>query len=175
MSKIIEKHKKKTRKKVQEVAPRDYTVMGPSPDFVYFNPSEHKPVITGFVSSAEKWLMVVLLAVAAAAFLGFKLLQNAEMTFSMNDPDQANVVKSQDAVSSQSEFKSNFLDNRREARAMFEENKAATKKATHASNVHRYLKTGQKRPEKKYASHSAKKSKTFAQRRTFKKKTLAKR
>ncbi len=177
MSKVIEKNKKKPRKKITEVAPRDYTVLGPSPDFVYFNPSEHRPIITGFVSRAEKWLMVLLLAMAAAAFLGFKLLQNSDLSFSVNDNStdtKEAVIKAEDSVSSQAEFKANFLENRKDAREMLAANKT-DKKVLRTANARRYIKTGHQKPQKKYAALTNNKSKKQALRKSFKKKTLAKR
>ena len=114
-----------TRKKLSDINPRDFTVMGASSDFVHFNPSGEAMSLHPISHKLEKWILIVLLAFAMAAFMGFKLLENSDLSFSMND----NPTKSASAnsLSSEDEFKSEFVKNRKEARALMEQHSAAIK------------------------------------------------
>src|SRR5688572_21563428 len=113
-----------SRKKVSDINPREYTIMGTHPTYVHFNPAGENQIMKPISHSLEKWILMILLAFAMAAFTGFKLLENSDLSFSMSGSnDLAN-----HSVSSDDEFKAEFNKNRKEARAMMEEHKSTYKK-----------------------------------------------
>ena len=118
----IKSHLKLSHKKVSALKPREYTVMHGHPDYISFDPSGHSHLRGYSIShKVEKWILIVLLAFAVAAFGGFKLLENSDMSFSLTDPAKEQVLSAKsNSVSSESEFKTAFQNNRKEARALMQ-------------------------------------------------------
>ena len=152
-------------KKVTSLVPHDFTVMRSHPDYISFDPSGSAHLRGGYTLSnnLEKWILIVLLAVASAAFAGFKLLENSDLSFSLNEGSNKEQVAA--SVSSEAEFKEAFQNNRREARALIQ--KTSPKRDKTTKKYYAKAKTS-----KKIASHSKKASKKVS--RTSKKKTIAK-
>lgn len=162
-------HKKKpkiSKKKVTELSPQDYNFVGDHHGFMGLSPSHHGKSTTPSMSHRlEKWILLTLLALAMAAFTGFKLLENSDMAFSINDssPKQANSTNS---LGSEEEFKAAFKQNREEARALVHSKTNAVKKVS----------VSKRSSKKLFAKKTSKVSrgvKKFA--KATKKKTIAKR
>jgi len=152
-----------SKKKVRDINPRDYTVMGAHPNFVHFSPAADRQLIQPISHSLEKWILMILLAFAMAAFTGFKLLENSELAFSLTDGSSESFAAS--SLSNDKEFKDQFNKNSNEAQAMMEKHRSSYNKKTP-----KYGK-GQK---KFYAKKStAKKSKKIARKVPSKKKMLS--
>ncbi|MEZ4814591.1 MAG: hypothetical protein R3A80_05210 [Bdellovibrionota bacterium] len=112
-----------SKKKVAQITPRDYTTMGVHPSYVHFNPAGEKQMILPISHSLEKWILMILLAFAMAAFLGFKMLENSELAFSLTDGSTENFAAH--SVSNEKEFKNEFNKSRDEARAIMQKHKQA--------------------------------------------------
>ncbi len=74
----------------------------------------------------EKWLLLVLLALSTAAFLGVKLFENSDMSFTLTDTPTVAVASN--SLSNEAEFKAAFKENRKEARAIVEKHAHKTHK-----------------------------------------------
>jgi hypothetical protein len=133
MSYSKKKHKV-TRKKLAELSPKDYTVLGNQHEFMRINPSAHKSASHSMSHRVEKWVLLTLLAIAMAAFMGFKLLENSDMAFSISDSKVAPAQShSTNSLPSEEEFRSVFKQNRLEARALIQDRKANTTKKSYAT------------------------------------------
>ncbi len=177
MSKAIKKKASSLtpKKKISEISPREYTHMGAAPDFFQFNPSEHRPSISSFVNKAEKWVMIVLLSFAVAAFLGFKFLQNSDLSFNM-DAKSNEIIDAANAVSSQEAFKEAFQENRKEARAIVDSVKNhRAGQNSHATTSKKLKKLSKGNSGRKYAQKLSKPIKRMNNKIASKKKTLARR
>ena len=112
--------KKKTkvsRKKLGVLAPKDYTVLGDHHEFMNVTPAHHGRKAAHPISHrVEKWVLLTLLAIASAAFMGFKLLENSDMTFSISDAGPSS--SSGNSLATDSEFRAAFKENRTAARAL---------------------------------------------------------
>jgi len=74
----------------------------------------------------EKWLLLVLLALSTAAFLGVKLFENSDMSFTLTETQPTQVASN--SLSNEAEFKAAFKENRKEARAIVEKHAHKTHK-----------------------------------------------
>ena len=121
-----------SKKKVVDINPREYTIMGSHPEFIHFNPSGSSASMSHPLShKLEKWILVTLLALAMAAFAGFKLLENSDLSFTLTDghtPPAHSTLNASNSLSSESEFKQQFDSNRKDARAMLQNHKTASLK-----------------------------------------------
>lgn len=86
----------------------------------------------------EKWLLLVLLALSTAAFLGFKLFESSDMSFTLTETQPTQVANN--SVSNKDEFKAAFKENRKEARAIVEK---------HAHKTHKIMSASSKKSSKK--------------------------
>lgn len=160
-----------SRKKVTDINPREYTIMGTHPSYVHFNPAGEKVSMQPISHSLEKWILMILLAFAMAAFMGFKLLENSDLSFSLNDGTNKNFAAH--SVSNDEEFKAEFTKNRKEARALMEEHKTSYKKTPKYGKgaTKYYAKKAKGSKSKKVAKKSSKKRIA----KNVRKKTLARR
>ncbi len=121
-----------TKKKVGAIHPRDYTYMGTSPQFVHFNPSGETYPAHTISHRLEKWILIILLAFAMAAFMAFKLVENSDFSFSMSESNplsqRTSSVNAAHSVGNDAEFKEEFNKNRKEARALMEEHNLGSRK-----------------------------------------------
>lgn len=117
------KKHKISRKKLTELAPKDYTILGNQHEFMRINPSSHARSRGHSVSHrVEKWVLLTLLTLAMAAFMGFKLLENSDMSFSISENTAAPMQsKSTNSLPSEEEFKAAFKHNREEARSLIQD------------------------------------------------------
>jgi hypothetical protein len=107
---------KLSHKKITKLSPREYTLMNVSPDFVNFNPSLAgdsglQVFNNGISHKVEKWILIVLLSLAMAAFLGYKLLENSEFSYTLENDK---VIQTH-GLNTQEDFDSQFNENRAEA------------------------------------------------------------
>lgn len=86
----------------------------------------------------EKWLLLVLLALSTAAFLGFKLFESSDMSFTLTETQPTQFANN--SVSNKDEFKAAFKENRKEARAIVEK---------HAHKTHKIMSVSSKKSSKK--------------------------
>lgn len=157
-----------SRRKVSDINPREYTIMGTHPTYVHFNPAGENQVMKPISHSLEKWILMILLAFAMAAFTGFKLLENSDLSFSLSDGNKDFAAHS---VSTDEEFKTEFNKNRKEARAMMEEHKSTYKKTPkYGKGATKYY-AKKSKGSKKIAKKSSKKRIA----KNIRKKTLARR
>jgi hypothetical protein len=80
----------------------------------------------------EKWILLVLLALSTAAFLGVKLFESSNMSFTLTETPSVAVASN--TLSSEAEFKAAFKENRKEARAIVEKHAHKTHKIMSASS-----------------------------------------
>lgn len=80
----------------------------------------------------EKWILLVLLALSTAIFLGFKLFESSDMAFTVTDTPSVSVANN--TLPNEAEFKTAFKENRKEARAIVEKSAHKTHKIMSASS-----------------------------------------
>lgn len=160
-----------SRKKIADINPREYTIMGTHPSYVHFNPAGEKQMIQPISHSLEKWILMILLAFAMAAFMGFKLLENSDLSFSMSDNSTKEFAAH--SVSNDEEFQTHFDNNRKEARALMENHKTSYKKTPkYGKGATRYYAKKSNGKVKKIAKKLNKKK---IAKKPIRKKTIAKR
>jgi hypothetical protein len=86
----------------------------------------------------EKWILLVLLALSTAAFLGVKLFESSNMSFTLTETPSVAVASN--TLSSEAEFKAAFKENRKEARSIVEK---------HAHKTHKIMSASSKKSSKK--------------------------
>ena len=155
-SKIKNKVKavKLPRKKISEIAPKalkvETVVQSESVDFAHKKTTTAKNTsvilttlknmkkkISDVVSLAsyrfEKWILLVLLALSTAAFLGVKLFESSDMSFTLTESAPTQVANN--TLSNGEEFKAAFKENRKEAREIVEKHAHKTHKIMSVSKV----------------------------------------
>lgn len=117
-----------SKKKVRDINPRDYTIMGAHPNYVHFSPAADRQLIQPISHSLEKWILMILLAFAMAAFTGFKLLENSDLAFSLTDGSSESFAAS--SLSNDKDFKEQFNKNSQEAQALMAKHRTSYQKKT---------------------------------------------
>ena len=148
-SKIKSKVKaiKVSRKKVSEIAPKVEVVAKAEAKAEIRKTSvilstlqaaihSSKKKVMDIVSHAsyrfEKWILLVLLCLWTAIFLGFKLFESSDISFTLTDTPTVAVANN--SLSNEAEFKAAFKENRKEARAIVEKHAHKTHKIMSASS-----------------------------------------
>lgn len=163
------------RKKAVHINPRDYTVIGHSAEFMGLHSSHSKSVAQPISHSLEKWILMILLAFAMAAFAGFKLLENSDLSFSITD-GSSEVAHKALTPKNDAEFRKQFKKNRAEALSLMQEHKTSIKKnPKYGRGANKlYAQKGSSKSKKLYAAKKASKKKLIAKHKRAKK-TLARR
>lgn len=124
---------KVSRKKVSEIAPKvevEAITEAKKTSVILSTLRSAKKKVIDIASLAsyrlEKWILLVLLALSTAAFLGVKLFENSDMSFTLTETQPTQVASN--SLSNEAEFKAAFKENRKEARAIVEKNAHKTHK-----------------------------------------------
>lgn len=80
----------------------------------------------------EKWILLLLLASTTAAFISLKLVESSDMSFTLTETPPVAVANN--SLSTETEFKAAFKENRKEARAIVEKYAHKTHKIMSASS-----------------------------------------
>jgi hypothetical protein len=145
-----------SRKKVANLNPREYTLMGASPEHIRFNPAGEIMTIQPISYKLEKWILMILLAFAMAAFMGFKLLENSDLSFSLTD-GAAKSTHAASSIANDSEFKTEFNKVRADARGQMEQHKVASRETRKDKMENRKMYAHKKVHAKGVAKRSSKK------------------
>ena len=114
----------------------------------------------------EKWILLVLLALSTAAFLGVKLFESSDMSFTLTETQPTQVANN--TLSNEDEFKAAFKENRKEAREIVEK---------HAHITHKIMSESKNKKQALAKNTSKKSSKKAVKnlRKTSQKKAIARR